>query len=404
MERGGRQLVDPDQPLASAPGRTRQCAGPDRPAGGTGRGRAGARVDRSAGGGRRGHPLAGAGHRAGRCRPARRGGELDHRGGTLPDPRPAAGLGAGRHRAGDHPAPALPARPGGGSPGQFLQRRELPGPLPRRRLDGRARPPRLGGLPGPRARRRQVNPGTGPPPRGKTQAKTRALSPAQVRLLLLSAALSSAVGLVLQLLLVTQASYLAGDAALATGVVVGTFLAAMGLGAWLSQFVAVGPGAQASLLRAFVVVELCLSPLCLFGPLALFSLFAADGPLWLALVLLTLAVGGSAVWSCPCSHACWRARSSCAGPWPRCWPSTTSAPCSAPWPSRCCCCPGSACCPPPPCWPWCPCSAAAPSAGPSPACAAGAGPWPRPCRWPAWRPCWWRRWATGWRTGSTTIR
>jgi spermidine synthase len=137
-----------------------------------------------------------------------------------------------------------------------------------------------------------VNSGAGARPQDKTQAQTRALSPVQVRLLLVSAALSSAVGLVLQLLLVTQASYLAGDAALATGVVVGTFLAAMGLGAWLSQFVAVGAGAQASLLRAFVVVELCLSPLCLFGPLALFSLFAADGPLWLALVLLTLAVGG----------------------------------------------------------------------------------------------------------------
>ncbi|HJN37118.1 MAG TPA: hypothetical protein QF626_11465, partial [Prochlorococcaceae cyanobacterium Fu_MAG_50] len=68
-----------------------------------------------------------------------------------------------------------------------------------------------------------------------TTAKT-AITPLQVRLLLLTAAISSAVGLVLELLLVTQASYLVGDATLATGVVVGTFLAAMGLGAWLSQF------------------------------------------------------------------------------------------------------------------------------------------------------------------------
>lgn len=122
------------------------------------------------------------------------------------------------------------------------------------------------------------------------------LRPRQVRLLLVTAAVSSAVGLVLQLLLVTQASYLAGDAALATGVVVGTFLAAMGLGAWLSQFVAAGSAAQGSedrsaLLRSFVLVELGLSPLCLLGPLGLFALFAADGPLWLGLVLLTLAVG-----------------------------------------------------------------------------------------------------------------
>lgn len=117
------------------------------------------------------------------------------------------------------------------------------------------------------------------------------LSGLQVRLLLATAALSSAAGLALQLLLVTQASYLAGDASLATGVVVGTFLAAMGLGAWLSQFVATGARPRRSLLRCFLLVELCLVPLCLLGPLALFALFAADAPLWPAVVLLTLAVG-----------------------------------------------------------------------------------------------------------------
>ena len=47
----------------------------------------------------------------------------------------------------------------------------------------------------------------------------------QVRVLLVTAMVSSAVGLVLELLLVTEASYLAGDATLATGVVVGSFLA-----------------------------------------------------------------------------------------------------------------------------------------------------------------------------------
>ena len=57
------------------------------------------------------------------------------------------------------------------------------------------------------------------------------IHPVQVRLLLVTAMVSSAAGLVLELLLVTQASYLSGDATLATGVVVGTFLAAMGLGA-----------------------------------------------------------------------------------------------------------------------------------------------------------------------------
>jgi spermidine synthase len=117
------------------------------------------------------------------------------------------------------------------------------------------------------------------------------LSRGQVRLLLATAALSSATGLVLELLLATQATYLLGDMALATGVVLGTFLAAMGLGAWGSQFIAPGPRPQSRLLRAFLGVELCLSPLCLLGPLALFALFRVEGPLWLGLVVLTLLVG-----------------------------------------------------------------------------------------------------------------
>ena len=124
-----------------------------------------------------------------------------------------------------------------------------------------------------------------------TTAKT-AITPLQVRLLLLTAAISSAVGLVLELLLVTQASYLVGDATLATGVVVGTFLAAMGLGAWLSQFLATGPAPLRLLLQALLLVELLLSPICLLGPLGLFAIFAADGPIWLAVVVLTLLVGG----------------------------------------------------------------------------------------------------------------
>jgi spermidine synthase len=113
----------------------------------------------------------------------------------------------------------------------------------------------------------------------------------QQRLLLLTAAFSSAVGLVLELLLVTQASYLTGDAALATGMVVGTFLAAMGLGAWLSQGIAVEAEDRPTLLRAFLLVELALAPLCLFGPLLLLLIWSVEGPIWLALVGLTLLVG-----------------------------------------------------------------------------------------------------------------
>lgn len=117
------------------------------------------------------------------------------------------------------------------------------------------------------------------------------LTPVQVRVLLAAAALSSSVSLVLELMLATQASYLLGDHALATGVVIGTFLAAMGLGAWLSQFLAVGPDPGFALLQWFLAVELALAPLCLLAPLALFALFRAGGPVWLGLVIGTVLVG-----------------------------------------------------------------------------------------------------------------
>lgn len=102
---------------------------------------------------------------------------------------------------------------------------------------------------------------------------------------------SSAVGLVLELLLVTEASYLAGDATLATGVVVGSFLASMGLGAWLTQFIATQTNPHRGLLNSLLQVELLLCPLCLLGPLGLFVLFSVDGPLWPAIVVVTVFVG-----------------------------------------------------------------------------------------------------------------
>lgn len=120
------------------------------------------------------------------------------------------------------------------------------------------------------------------------------ISPVQAKLLLFTVGLSSAVSLVFELMVVTQATYLVGDATLATGVVVGTFLAAMGLGGWASQFLAVRSDASRSLLRALLWVELLLSPVCLLGPLGLFALFAVDGSVWLAVVLLTVMAGALA--------------------------------------------------------------------------------------------------------------
>ena len=138
------------------------------------------------------------------------------------------------------------------------------------------------------------------------------LKPLQVRVLLATAALSSSVGLVLELMLVTQASYLLGDAALATGVVIGSFLAAMGLGAWLSQFITGGAQPQQALLRSFLLVELCLAPLCLLAPLALLALFSADGPYGWAWWCSPCWWGCGGAWRCCCSPACWKASSVCA--------------------------------------------------------------------------------------------
>ena len=119
-------------------------------------------------------------------------------------------------------------------------------------------------------------------------ASSLPLTRSQRRLLLAAAALSSSVALAAELLLGTLASYLVGNTALAYGVAIGGFLAAMGLGAYLSQLI---PGQRRQLLRAFMQVELAVAPLTALLPLGLFGLFAIDGPLWLGLFLVTLVLG-----------------------------------------------------------------------------------------------------------------
>ncbi|MEX0269264.1 spermidine synthase [Leptolyngbyaceae cyanobacterium UHCC 1019] len=127
--------------------------------------------------------------------------------------------------------------------------------------------------------------------------KEHPLSRRQRWLLLLTAAVSSSCGLAVELLLGTLASYLVGNPALAYGVSVGGFLAAMGLGAYLSRFVAVkGDRAtqQTQLQTALVWVELMMAPLSAIIPLILFSLFVIDGPFWIALFLGTILLGSLA--------------------------------------------------------------------------------------------------------------
>ncbi|NJP10798.1 MAG: spermidine synthase [Leptolyngbyaceae cyanobacterium RU_5_1] len=124
--------------------------------------------------------------------------------------------------------------------------------------------------------------------------KESRLTRRQRYLLLITAAVSSSCGLAVELLLGTLASYLVGNQALSYGVAVGGFLAAMGVGAYLSRFVA-GRGTdqhqQQQLQTVFVWVELLMAPLSALVPLGLFALFVIDGPFWIALFLSTILLG-----------------------------------------------------------------------------------------------------------------
>ncbi|PSO48048.1 MAG: spermidine synthase [Cyanobacteria bacterium SW_9_44_58] len=110
----------------------------------------------------------------------------------------------------------------------------------------------------------------------------------QRNLLLLAAAVSSASGLASELLLGTLASYLVGNEALSYGIAVGGFLAAMGMGSYLSRFVG---NRGDTLLTAFMTVELLIAPLNAVLPLGLFVLFVFGGQIWLGLSLVTLVLG-----------------------------------------------------------------------------------------------------------------
>ncbi|MGK7940476.1 MAG: polyamine aminopropyltransferase [Crocosphaera sp.] len=116
----------------------------------------------------------------------------------------------------------------------------------------------------------------------------------QKRLLLMAAAVSSGTGLAVELLLGTLASYLMGNQALAYGIAVGGFLAAMGVGSYLSRFIAPnaeGNPLQGRLLLAFVWVELAIAPLTAILPLGLFAIFIIGQSIWLQLFLVTVILG-----------------------------------------------------------------------------------------------------------------
>lgn len=114
------------------------------------------------------------------------------------------------------------------------------------------------------------------------------MSPKQRNLLLLAAAISSASGLASELLLGTLASYLVGNEALSYGIALGGFLAAMGVGSYLSRFIG---NKEDTLLTAFMTVELLIAPLNGILPLGLFLLFMIGGEIWLGLAFVTLILG-----------------------------------------------------------------------------------------------------------------
>ena len=104
-------------------------------------------------------------------------------------------------------------------------------------------------------------------------------------LLLFATAFGALSGIVYELLLASLASYLLGLPVLVFSLTVGGFLASMGVGAYLSRFVDCG------LLPTFLRLELLLA---LFGgalPLALFAVYAVDGPYLPLHALGTAAIG-----------------------------------------------------------------------------------------------------------------
>ena len=103
--------------------------------------------------------------------------------------------------------------------------------------------------------------------------------------LLVSVLLIAACGLVYELIAGTLASYLLGDSVLQFSTVIGCYLAAMGIGSWLSRHVRRGVAAR------FVLVELLVGLVGGFSSAVLFVAFAWTASFRLVLYLVVVAVG-----------------------------------------------------------------------------------------------------------------
>jgi spermidine synthase len=121
---------------------------------------------------------------------------------------------------------------------------------------------------------------TADPPR-----PARAQAPYRAPILLAAAATGALCGIVYELLLASLASYLIGGTVVVFSLTVGLFLASMGFGAWVSRFV------QVRLLEAFIGAEMAIGLLGGVLPMALFAIYAVDGPFLAAHGLATVLVG-----------------------------------------------------------------------------------------------------------------
>jgi len=110
-------------------------------------------------------------------------------------------------------------------------------------------------------------------------------APYRPSILLFAAAVGAMSGIVYELLLASLASYLVGATVVVFSLTVGLFLAAMGLGAWLSRFV------HERLLASFVAAEITLGVFGAIAPLLLFVIYAAEGPFLVAHGLSTIIIG-----------------------------------------------------------------------------------------------------------------
>ncbi len=136
------------------------------------------------------------------------------------------------------------------------------------------------------APRRAVRTIWGPPPELPASQAAPPMRKATASLLLLTVLVIATCGLVYELLASTLASFVLGDAVTQYSTVIGVYLSAMGLGAWLSRYVT---GERVA--RTFVDVEIAVALVGGVSAPLLFFAFAHLSWFRLALYLVVLVIG-----------------------------------------------------------------------------------------------------------------